>query len=682
MLKRIIAFIIAACAVLPFGVYAGGDMNILKGLEYTVTSGVPIEGSYANHPENETDTFFKLTDGKTADSVSSGAWCKWLRGVSRIIDFDLGKAYALTSFEAAFMHIKTSGMYIPRYIRIYASSDGVSYHLWASPEMPLSMSSDAKKRAVFTYSDDRQMTAQYIKIVICTDINVWCDELILNGYACDDTNPVSGEEYSVPDGDYFPKYASSIQGAGDIIKIYNGYYGSDTQTGTNTANELLPYIGYVSADGTVTDTMFDAVTFVPIHSDYPSGGRLTLTNNKPGAVMSDWLLYLDDTFAQDVNCDALDHTAQTVSDTLGKDVNIKVFFTLPYPTVISGAFGDIDGDGVQEYCRTFEERFAILKWYADLIRERFDAEGYTNLTFCGYYWYREEVNESNSDDERTLVESISQYVHSYGCSLLFDPFYLSCGFTEYASLGFDCAFMQPNLCFYDYFTDEVLAKFATAARMYSTGCEIECIEPYKLTGDVDKHGIIFEKYLYYAWKYGYIDAAHSYYQGAGPGSFYTMCYSSQPYVRKLYDKLYEFIKGTYSYDELSVSCDALVCDSTKVRGSLKIESGTSRSVSVTVQPLHGTVSFTGTVFVYKPEEGYSGEDSFTVNVSDTIAPPVTLTVSVSVIDRTASAAMSENESKANKGSDKPALYASAAAITAAAAAALIFILKKRKGNKK
>jgi hypothetical protein len=117
--------------------------------------------------------------------------------------------------------------------------------------------------------------------------------------------------------------------------------------------------------------MFDAVAFVPAHADYPSGGRLVKTNGKSGAVMSDWLLYLDNTFKPGINTDALNQVVGEVYAKLGKKTKLTVYYTLPFPTVISGPFGDINSDGKEEYCATLEERTAVAKWFADLTYKKF-----------------------------------------------------------------------------------------------------------------------------------------------------------------------------------------------------------------------------------------------------------------------------------------------------------------------
>lgn len=241
----------------------------------------------------------------------------------------------------------------------------------------------------------------------------------------------------------------------------------------NTADELLPYAAYLGADGSILDTMFDAFAFVPCHGDYPSGGRLVKTNGKPGAVMSDWLLYLENTFAEGINLDALDKTVAHVNEQLGRDTPCKVFLTMPYPLTQDKPFGDIDGDGREEYTRTNDERLAVLAWYESECARRFDEAGYENLTLVGFYWYREEVNSADSADEDGFTRQATALLHEKGHKLLFDPFFTSAGFERWSELGFDGAVMQPNLVFNDYFETEMLEEFTEIIRKYGLGVEIE-----------------------------------------------------------------------------------------------------------------------------------------------------------------------------------------------------------------
>ncbi|MBP3387467.1 MAG: DUF4855 domain-containing protein [Clostridia bacterium] len=695
--KRVLGCFLASCFMLPTfsAVAAEGDENILKKLKYTVTTGVEIENSYGQHEENVEDKNYILTNGVFGDTTFSNKYTRWLRGQSRIVDFDLGEEFVLSSFEASFLHSKGAGLYIPRYVKIYVSLDGEEYRLWASPEMPFPMSDEGTKKGSFVHKDDRGISARYVKVVICTDINVYCDEIMLFGHAGSGSK-CDGEVYSVDEGKIFEKYSDRIGGVGDIIKMYNGrffYDGKDdVAVGDNTVEELIPYVAYIDKNGEIVDTMFDSFTFVPIHSDYPSGGRLTLTNGKPGAIMSDWLMYLDNTFKDEVNTDALDEAVGQVFSKLGKSGKLKVFFTIPYPAAQSKPFGDIDGDGVDEYSRTLDERVAITKWFADLTIERFNERNYENLEFAGFYWYREEVNQSNSDHEVELVKATSDYIHSKGMSFLFDPFYLSLGFDEYKSYGFDCAFMQPNYCFYDYFTELSLKEFAKTATRFGTGCEIEVVEPYKLLSSPETEGLKFQKYLYYGAKYGYMNTAHSYYQGAGPGTFYTMAKSTNAYLRSLYDDLYKFIKGAYEYKDLGLSVTEYDVTDGKITEKVTFDREVNRSkVSITIgkEPLHGTLKVSrNSSFSYTPNENYVGEDSFTLLIKDDVCEATETVITLNVLG----SGDTENESEGitdesdveNKGNNKLGIIIGGVigGLLAIGGAALMVLNKrKKKGSK-
>ena len=693
--KRVLGYFLASCLMLPtVSAFADeGDVNILKKLKYTISTGVDIQNSYGLHEENEVDDKYILTNGVLGNTTFSNKYTKWLRGYSRIIDFDLGDEFVLSSFEASFLHSKGAGLYIPRFVKIYVSLDGEEYRLWASPDMPFPMSDEGTKKGSFTHEDTRNISARYVKVEICTDINVYCDEIMLFGHK-GSGNACDGEIYEISEGQIFEKYSDSIGGVGDIIKMYNGrffYDGKDdVATGDNTVEELIPYVAYVDKNGEIVDTMFDSFTFVPIHSDYPSGGRLTLTNGKPGAIMSDWLMYLDNTFKDGVNTDALDEAVGQVFSKLGKSGKMKVFFTIPYPAAQSKPFGDIDGDGKDEYSRTLEERVAITKWFADLTIERFNERNYQNLEFAGFYWYREEVNQSNSDHEVELVKETSDYIHSKGMSFLFDPFYLSLGFDEYKEFGFDCAFMQPNYCFNDYFTELSLKEFAKTATRFGTGCEIEVVEPYKLMNSLDVEGAKFQRYLYYGAKYGYMNTAHSYYQGAGPGTFYTMAKSSNTYMRSLYDDLYKFIKGTYEYKDIGLSVTEYDVTDGKITEKVTFDREVNRSkVSITIgkEPLHGTLKVSrNSSFSYTPEDGYIGEDSFTLLIKDDICEATETVIKLNVLG--SGDVVSDAESKSDESisvdgnNNKLGFIIGAIAVgVAALSSAILFIIKKRKKGK-
>jgi hypothetical protein len=616
-------------------------VNLVEDLKYTIDTGEPVKYSYGNYePETFHKDYGQLTDGVTgATDYNSTAWYRSMRGVSRIVTFDLGSTKSVNGFYAGFLHYKSTAVYAPRYVRVFLSENGTDYQKVCDTKLDFDIFDESIRRADISAEFGSTYTARYVKVEFCSDIFVYCDEIKIFG------GELTGKEKKItPDkATTQPGYLKDLDGKKNIIKIYNGYY-SDQSIGDNTPEELLPYVAYVQPDGSYTDTMFDAVAFVPAHTDYPSGGRLVKTNGKNGAVMSDWLLYLDNTFKTGVNTDALNQIAGEVNAKLGKKTKLTVYYTLPFPTVISGPFGDINGDGKDEYCATLEERTAIVKWFANLTYKRFQEGKYTNLNFGGFYWYREEVNYSETNHEAELVKNVAKYLDSKKLSFIFDPFYLSTGFDHWKELGFDGAVMQPNLVFRDYFNYEMLEEFAQTAQKYNLGVEIETAEPGQFTdADYKKYGLTYERYLYYGWLTGYMNSLHTFYQGAGPGTLYNFCYAGKTtdkgiYLRSLYDKTYKFIKGNYSAQSPVVSIPDFetAAGQKNVKIAMTITDPDSDlreiTVNITKKPEHGTVTVLSNnkFIIYTADADYEGTDTFEVVASDkfTYSEPKTVTVKI------------------------------------------------------
>ena len=639
LFKRFSALFISAvmlAALLPFAVFAEGEsVNLAAGLEYTVETGEPVTHSYALYVENGTEFDInegQLTDGNTAlTSESSGGWYRAFRARSRLIGFDLGSECAVKSVKAGFLNLKTSGIYAPRYINVWLSHDGESYAMVYSYENVFPVYSEGALRCDVAFDLPVVYKARYIKIEFCCDIFCYCDEIGVYGSKTTD----GGEaDFKDPEPQADPGVLESVAGVKNIIKIYNGYYHSSQSKANNTKEELIPYIAYVGTGGEIIDTMFDSVAFVPCHGDYPSGGRLTKTSGKPAAVMSDWELYLQYTFAPEYDLHALDEAVGEVWETLGKTGKFKVFLTMPFPTVNNNAFGDINGDGEAEYSRNLEERLEILKWYAGKCVSEFESAQFSNLELAGFYWYREDVNYSDSDHEAELIKEFNRYAAAKGLATLFDPFYLSVGYDHWEELGFTGAVMQPNAAFSNttgkYFETEMLAEFAQTVNKRRLGVEIETDEPSVLSGaDYLSAGKNYESYLFYGAKYGYMSAVKTYYQGAGPGSLYNFCKAdtSTPkgiYLRRLYDITYKFLKGEYKNDPPEVRAEDFetVAGARRTMVDLDITDTDSYWGDITVEfpqmPQHGYVAAAAgkKSLVYTADEDYSGEDSFTVVVSD------------------------------------------------------------------
>lgn len=670
---RIFVAALAAVLVLTTAAPAIADeadmyKNLAEGLSYTVMTGEPVEYSYGNYTEDGAE--FDADDGQLTDSVTalsdgnSKGWYRSFRGKSRIVQFDLGSQCSVSSASAGFFHNSASGIYAPRYFKVFLSEDGEGWQCVYSNGTGFDLTRREAMRCDVFAELERPYAARYVRVEYSCDIIAYCDEITVNGYSS-----LVGDELSVIPQEQLQEgeYLKSIAGVSDIVKIYNGYYSADPEVALNTADEFLPYIAYLDRNGNIVDTLFDAVALVPCHTDYPSGGRLVKTGTKSGGIKSDWELYFDLTFGEGRDLYNLDEAVDRVFSALGREEKYGVFLTIPFPSVLEGEFGDIDGDGRAEYCRTLEERTAIVDWYVKKCVDAFGQAGYENLKLLGFYWYREEVNYSETDHEDLLIKNTNRIVDTLGLVTLFDPFYLSTGFDHWQELGFDGAVMQPNLAFRsdrDYFLTEMLTEFAQTSKKYGLGVEMETDEPsYFRGGEYLEAGKNFEAYLYYGALTGYMYAAKTYYQGAGPGTFFDLCYgdTSTPkglYLRRLYELLYSFIKHSYSNTapKAEVS-DFEVVSGDRVTVDIVISDPDSHWGDVNVEflelPLHGQVAVAATkkTLIYHADGDYSGPDSFLLVVTDGFSRSEEIRVNVTVAAQVESSVSAEGSLLQSDASD-------------------------------
>ena len=647
--KRFAAALIALLMLVPmcasFTAFAADDM-ISVGKSYTLEYSTDISNTY---PEKAYSPESRLTDGKFASGgLDDSAWLELYRGTSVAVTIDLEEVMAVSGATIGEYQYKSAGIVCSRWLEIYVSENGTDFALVGRTDNPNLITDTNKRRVELNVTLDKTYKARYVRVVFSSDIFTFCDEIRIIG-----SKSVSGNEAKVkPDKQSEPMgYFGSPDGISDIIKLYNGYYQPDDSVGILDEADVLPYIAYIDADGNIAGKMFDAIALVPCHGDYPSGGRLVKTNGKSGAVMSDWELYFEYTFKEGQDLDAIDKTVARVYSELGLKGKYKVFLTLPYPTVLTDKpFGDINGDGSQEYCQTLEERLNIVKWFADKCIDQFKENKYEHIELAGFYWLREEINYSDSDHEAKLVIKVNEYLDKKRLKSIFDPFYLSTGFDHWESLGFDSAVMQPNVAFSntDYFKLPMLEEFAESAYNNHLGVEIETNEPSYFRGDdYLKAGFNYESYLFYGKKTGYINAFKTYYQGANPGSFYDFCYAdtSTPkgiYLRRLYDITYNFIHGIYKNEPPTVSVGdiELVAGDSRVTADIEITDADSYWGDIAIEfvkmPEHGrvTVAASKKTLIFRADEGFVGNDSFVLRVTDGFNYSEELTVNVTVHEKT------------------------------------------------
>ncbi len=682
------------------------DVNLVAGLPYTTATGTDITSSYAIYAAqtmSETAAALgKLTDGKRAGSNSFGdsGWHKLYRGTTRTIQFELPEEKAVTGFAVYGLQNNPAGIALPPWFDLYVSENGSDYMLAGRYDSGSRIANNEANRYVAKCENIGKFKAKYVRVVFRTAVNVYLDEIEVYGRDIDGTE---AKFVKTPEPEYKNQFDPGIEGCKDIVLLYCGYPKSGNFDDVrNTEEEMKYYFGYIGTDGTIKDTFFDSFMFSPLQGACPSGGNLN-RSGKAFTIKSDWECYLESMFDKDYNCGAIERVVEEVKKATGKDdYAVNLIINLPYPTMGNAPFGDIDGDGDNEYCRNEQEQLAIYKWYFDLIEKYLAERNYKNIRLGGYYWEQESMTIDGSD--LTLMRSVINESHSRGIKFFWIPLLYAEGFDYAYDNGFDCVMMQPNYSFLDYAEEKCFTELTGEIRKHGLGIEIE------VHWDAIKNDDMLAKYYTYlnaGYVLGYMkNTAHSYYQNAMPGTYYHMAKSDEPKYRQAYDDTYAFVKGTYVPHELElVSAASSVVTGKKLRrpigivGLLSSAALGKAELCILEQPSHGSVKLdSGNIYTYVPEEGFVGEDSFVVGYKAEYASskPLTINITVKSDGKETSAETSEestdnsvesvetssnsvtSEPEKNDGSGKTIAAVGGVAAGIAVIAGIIIALRKRK----
>ncbi len=320
--------------------------------------------------------------------------------------------------------------------------------------------------------------------------------------------------------------------------------------GRHEASDLIPYVGYVDANGNVSDYFFDSYLFLPCNSIGPSGAPMHASSEKP-TVASDWIAYVDDTFAEGYNVDALEEAFGTVKTSLNDDSDKKagVFFSILYPTKTSVSFGNLGGRNLN--FSIHEDRKYAIKWLIDEQIERFAENNYENLDLVGFYWLEEYLmNCEFTDEDIELFNYASDYLHSKGLKFIWIPWYKAFGTERTDELGIDVACMQPNMYFMstaDYNRVKSSIQFSQAHGL--------CMEMEIDVGALYNEEY-FNRYLQYledGMELGAMNSVKMYYQDKKTAVYYNAHTGKAPYGRIIYDLTYKYAKGTLTKFDINIA---------------------------------------------------------------------------------------------------------------------------------
>ncbi|MEI6502786.1 MAG: DUF4855 domain-containing protein, partial [Armatimonadota bacterium] len=201
------------------------------------------------------------------------------------------------------------------------------------------------------------------------------------------------------------------------------------------------------------------------------------------------------------------------------------------------AFGPLPGQADTLNFTKPEDRQTALAWYIECVVSQFAAGAFPHLKLAGFYWTAETI----PPEERELVTWTSAHLKTLGLNHYWIPYFGASGLREWRSLGLAGAMLQPNY----FFSKETLSlnRFLVAAKQArASGAGVEIEFDGRAVGDDEFYQRMlayFDAGVYYGWMG---KTLLGYYEGGGAVGQMA---SKPGRGRELYQKLYEFLKGTY-----------------------------------------------------------------------------------------------------------------------------------------
>ena len=598
-------------------------LNLIAGKPVQIELVDALRRDHATTFYNSPESNPALTDGKHASSAAytDSAFFRFTNGEGRNLYFDLGHVSAVTGIRASFLREDGPNVKLPAGLLIYGSVDGEEWKVFRHVDSVYSEGASSIAQVDETF--DKAYKVRYIRITFSVLPHVYCDEIEILGRKNVEGAAELSESTAV--NDLYPQAfitPDQFDGVENMILSYN-CNPSLASGGKTTVEEYLPHVGYYDRDGKLADTFFDSFLFLPY-------AAFTGTEYRD---FTAWNTYVDNVFAEDANINALSEAVDQVSEELGRDVRVSVFFSILYTWPDKTSFGDVDGDGVIEDFSKVEDRKKAIKWMIDEQLARFEAGGYDNLDLLGFYWFEEQITYSDPY-ETELIRYARDYVHSLGYKLMWIPYNYASGYSEWKSLGFDMACMQPNYAFRYNETRDILYRTAETTKLLGMCVELE-INDADNPADVAR----YKEYLAVGAETGYMNAVKVYYQGGLPGEFYKAYLSDNKYINSIYHDTYAFAKGTFS-EETETGRDEIVgCEDIElecragsgVSGRLEIDTEASYSVKLAVSPKYGAVRLNADgSFSYTSRRGFDVSDTFYVyaDYGYGLSDPIAITVNV------------------------------------------------------
>lgn len=559
--------------------------NLISGLTQRIFSLAPLAaGTIGNSPEDSG----QLTDGKLAvkEDFTDPAFFKFGSGEAREVVYDLGAIASVDGYGLSFLRQDNVGINDPFGVLFSLSEDGESWYDISVGVLPSESGTHFLREK---YSLDRAYRARYVKFSFMVWPNAYCDELEVFGTKnAASASPLrkSGEDAHPMQNGYAPRDTRTM-GANDIVLLCN--YANYLETDGYTAEQLLPYVAYLDADGNIKGRMFDGFMFLP------SGGGENGGRFYADATFQEVKAYYDKALQNGGDLDVLNSVMEQVNAALHTDDKAVVYIGLAYPGK-NVLFGDVDGDGRDETLDTPAKRLAAVEMQINYFLSEFNKKKLKNVTFGGYYWLPESANADK--EEAALLCAVADTIHAKGLTFSWIPYFKGPGFDCWRYYGFDIACMQPNYMFLNVCGEEYV--FNTAIMTEKLGM---CVE-MEFMAAVLNDPFYFKRYMTYltAGKtYGYMtDTVHYYYQEIY--GYYDACCSEQPFGRMVYDYTHDFITGTLNTEpDCTPNVTVSVSGNSPAVGTLNLADDSAIMFELVVSPQYGSLSLSSDgSFIYYP----------------------------------------------------------------------------------
>lgn len=277
----------------------------------------------------------------------------------------------------------------------------------------------------------------------------------------------SDNEVRAPHNDSTSKYSwekerTAILDYRNMVLLYGGGCQRDHQW---NLEYTTPYVIYTD-ENNEKHWLFDCFLYLEI---YNGNGKMFASGYAPTpANQQDWMSLVNYYFQSNNALGALDKTIEAAIKEIGSPpTKRKIVIGLPEPIKNQKDWG-YDKNGIQLDFSKDEDRIAACKWYIDYVRSRFDDMKYKNIELAGFYWIAEEATNT-----KTIINEIATYLKNLKYSFNWIPYFESDGYSDWKTLGFNYAYLQPNYFFDDKIPLSRLDNACELADKYNMDMEME-----------------------------------------------------------------------------------------------------------------------------------------------------------------------------------------------------------------